>query len=66
MEVEISTVSVITCTNNVVLDDALVVVVVNCNNKVYVLYILVEVGTCNNMVKTPRVFGAGAVICNSI
>jgi hypothetical protein len=41
MEVEISTVSVITCTNNVVLDDALVVVVVNCNNKVYVLYILV-------------------------
>jgi hypothetical protein len=60
-------VSVMTCNNNVVLDDALVMmVVVTCKNKVYVLYILVEVGTCNNTVKTPHVLGAAAVICNSI
>jgi hypothetical protein len=41
-------------------------VVVTCNNKVYVLYILVEVGTCNNMVKASHVLGAAAAICNSI
>ena len=46
---------VVTCSDNVVLDNALMVVEVICNNKMNALYILVEVVTCNNTVNALHV-----------
>ncbi|KAJ6961397.1 hypothetical protein NC652_000345 [Populus alba x Populus x berolinensis] len=57
LEVEISMVSVMTCNDNVVLEDALVVVVVvTCNNKV-------EAVIYNNMTKVPHVLVVVEVTC---
>lgn len=55
MEKEMKNEKVVTCNNNVVLDNVLMVVEVICSNKMNALYILVEVVTCNNTVNALHV-----------